>query len=74
MCVCVALTAWMETLGGAANRGVEPFLQVKVRKEPLAEQVSTSVLLTSMTSARLDLMATSDTGSGGEGEGGGQRG
>lgn len=63
--MCVGLTVLMEILGGVATRGVEPLFQAKVRKEPLAEQVSTRVLLTSMTSARLELMATSDTGSGG---------
>lgn len=68
--VCVALTVSMVTLGDVATRGAEPLLQVKVRKEPLAVQVRTSVLLTSMTSARLELMATSDTGSGGGGRSG----
>lgn len=65
--MCVFLTVFTVTLGAAASRGAEPLLQVKVRKEPRAVQLSTSVLLISMTSARLDLIVTSDTGSAGEG-------
>lgn len=49
----------------SATMGVVPLLQVNLRKEPLAEQVRTTVLLCSIASGMSDLMATSDTGSAG---------
>lgn len=44
--------------------GLVLLVQVNLRKEPLAEHFRTTVLLCSMASARLDLMVTSETGSG----------
>lgn len=44
-------------------RGLVPLVQVNWRKEPLAEQVRTTVLLCSTASDRSDLMVTSETGS-----------
>lgn len=44
-------------------RGLVPLVQVNWRKEPLAEQLRTTVLLCSTASDRSDLMVTSETGS-----------
>lgn len=48
----------------SGTRVLVPLAQVNLRKEPLAEQVRTTVLLCSMASGRSDLMVTSETGSG----------
>lgn len=50
----------------SSTMGTSPLSQLNWRKEPLAEQVRTTVLLCSMASDRLDLMETSDTGSAGD--------
>lgn len=47
----------------SSTTGTVPFIQLKSRKEPLAEQVRTTVLLRSNATGMLDLMTTSDTGS-----------
>lgn len=43
--------------------GAVPLSHLYVRKEPLAEQVKTTVLLNSTASSRLDVMVTAETGS-----------
>lgn len=58
-------TFWMMSRLPSATMGAEPLVQLNSRKEPLAEQFRTTVLLCSMASGRLDLMTRSDTGSAG---------
>lgn len=49
----------------SAMMGAVPLVQENLRKEPLAEQVRTTVLLNSSVSDMSVLMVTSDTGSAG---------
>lgn len=56
-------TSFSVILFPSGIRGLVPLVQVNRRKEPLAEQLRTTVLLCSTASDRSDLMVTSETGS-----------